>query len=343
MMKKLLFFILISFFLCSCGNSDQTLTKTLVSPLNLYNSDYCIELNDHVLDLTSPVPFIINNEDKKATRFIRDPFIESEKSKTIAACYYDNNIYYCQRDNYNYYIKKIQLSNYEEKIIYVEENYRPKKQLFLGLIQQDSQITYKSENRIIGLIADAGNLFIIKNNKIDRLNLKNNSFKTIVEDNFSIPNISYYNNIFYYIDEYHDLYSFDCSTLVKKKIINNKCSRLFVSSNYILYNNLSDYGNLYRMDLNGQNNKLILSEEVMCFGQYGNNIFYTLKKNNHLYLSDINGKHVKLLSNNQIYAFLIMEDNIYIVSDAIMKTEYTEVELFTLEPQSGNLVPINKF
>lgn len=185
----------------------------------------------------------------------------------------------------------------------------------------------------IGLVAE--NNGIVYYNKYEKgiFSNKNGKEKQLTEETAYSINI--------YKDKIYYLTVADFSNVMIKRVdingenlttisnINTSISKIFVEDNYIYYLTNKDEKGIARMNLEGQNQELIVSDNIQDFWIYNGEIFYTNNLNQICELK-ISNKEIKILNDES------NAKKIQIVDDWIYYYDENENALFRINKKGKN-------
>lgn len=155
------------------------------------------------------------------------------------------------------------------------------------------------------------------NNNLASINLTDKSYKKI--NNRNVHSIASSDNQLFYLDVPDDtnhqakLYSYDIQSGVEKLICKDSIGKYLINGNFIIYQNLSDGGKLYKVTTDGQNNEKLTDFSVESFAPYSSELLViNSDDDNTLYsvdsstykakrLSLIKAKDLKICNNKLFY------------------------------------------
>lgn len=167
-------------------------------------------------------------------------------------------------------------------------------------------------------------IFTVENNSIYTYNWKNGETNKITEERIKGESLSCDGKNIYYLTITNDLFCYNISTQTTVKFLNDKISEFYIFDNCLYYENISDNGYLYRLNISTLQREKISEKNYDSWQVDNGYIYYIEPESNFLYRLSLNNNHSAPIIEQQI--------NEYIVSSQCDKIFYsTEEEVKTLE------------
>lgn len=302
MKTKILVFLSTFLLFCSlfgCSNYEaKSIDEDFI--FNAVTAEWIIADRDYIYKNIELFPIMISRKTGKVFTLLRDPFLQDKTSAEVRFLYSDGNFLYYLRTTkeFNEYsIVKRDNKTLKENVIYKKTFYETRKQIFLGLAETQGRKLddfFSSDIPNIFFVVNK-KLFLVLPDKVYLIDLSNKKESVAFSESVFNYNISLYNNTFYFINEFYDIYSYHIDSEKLEKLCDSKAGRLLVEPNGIYYNNLSDKNSLYLIDFNGENNRKIIDKNVLSYDCDHEYLYYILDGENNLYRASLDGKAPEVL------------------------------------------------
>lgn len=185
-------------------------------------------------------------------------------------------------------------------------------------------------------------LYTIENYQLHSYNLQNGKRETIIDDRIKGESIACDGKNIYYLTITNDLFAYNIEEKSKNKIVDDKVSDFYVSKDYIIYNNVSDNGFLYRYDKSTSVGHKISEAICTSIQTDGQNIYYIDSQSGDLCCMTMEGEEVRVLIEQDVSDFIVLsqKNNIIFTTENNSSLEQSfgrqSVSIYISDKQGSN-------